>query len=341
MPQAMEQIRRELGMEAVIISSHKIRQSGLKGFFLPKVIEVTAAIEDTHTIQKAAELIEHQYLKQEMIELKALVQQSFGKTAESDLLGKWREVLLELEINKYIIEDLLQGIATGKLDKPLPDESWFTELMHTKIAGMLTPDRKSTFPNRIMCFVGPTGVGKTTTLAKLAAQFAFFQQKKVGLVTLDTYRIGAVDQLKTYGEIIGIPVEVAMTPKDLKKVIAKFEEKDLILIDTMGHPTQNKVRLYELKTILDTIQPVENYLVLSCATKSRDLVKIAGDYQLLNYTNLIFTKIDETNTLGSILNVVQTTKLPVAYITNGQKVPEDIEPATPEKLARLILGKVS
>jgi flagellar biosynthesis protein FlhF len=347
MPQAMKQIRLELGKEAVIISSRTVRRGGVKGFFLPKMLEVTAAAEDVVDEQKTAEegqwLLEQEQLliKQEIGELKKLIQQKLNTAPDADAPEKCWDLLASLEINKELIDSLLQGVSFSNHEAAELDAGWFRELILPKLTTMLTTENRPALPNRIMCFVGPTGVGKTTTIAKLAAHFTFFQQKKVGLITLDTYRIGAVDQLKTYGEIIGIPVEVAMTPHDLKQVVDKFREKDIVLIDTMGYPAQNKARLHELCGFLKVIKPIDNHLVLSCTTKYQDLLKIAHDYKLLKYNYLIFTKLDETDTFGAILNLVHLTNIPVAYITNGQNVPEAIEPVTPEKLARLILGAVS
>ena len=185
--------------------------------------------------------------------------------------------------------------------------------------------------------VGPTGVGKTTTIAKIAANFSLIDAKKVGLITVDTYRIAAVDQLKRYAEIIGIPLHVAFDPQELKEGIAKMKDRDLILIDTAGRSQNNFLQINELKNYLQDVD-AEIHLVISATTKSTDVDEIVRAFGQVSIDRVIITKLDETTSYGVILQTCQRTRAPLSFVTTGQGVPEDIEVATGEKLAQLILG---
>ena len=192
---------------------------------------------------------------------------------------------------------------------------------------------------KIVAVVGPTGVGKTTTLAKLGAGLKFNLNLEVGFLTLDTYRIAAPEQLKKYGEIIDVPVEVVFNPETLSDAIKAFADKDVILIDTAGRNSKNRADMVDLVRFLDCGVPVETYLVLSANTKYSDLVDILDNFKDLTPTNLILTKLDETSSFGSMISLLSRCKKGVSYVTTGQNVPEDIMPASPAKLARLLFER--
>lgn len=191
---------------------------------------------------------------------------------------------------------------------------------------------------RVCALIGPTGVGKTTTIAKLAANFALIEKRKVALITADTYRIAAVEQLKTYGDIIGVPVEVVFTPKELKTAVEMHRDADVILIDTAGRSHRNEMQLSELKAFLDAGTPSETYLVIAVNTSLRDAREIMRCYEKVGFDRLIFTKLDETSHFGLMLNLTAQARKPMSYFTTGQNVPDDIEVANPRRIARLILG---
>lgn len=203
-----------------------------------------------------------------------------------------------------------------------------------KFAGTLKMRKNSP---RIIALVGPTGVGKTTTTAKLAAMYALNRGNKVALVTMDIFRVGAVEQLKTYSRIMGIPLEVASTPKDLEKAIEKHSACDLIFIDTAGRSHKDKEKLDEMKNFLDNKIPIEVYLCLSATTKDRELEEILNRFRIFQISKVVFTKIDESESLGNMINLLMKDNLQIAYFTTGQRVPEDIEVATSAKLADMIL----
>ncbi len=193
---------------------------------------------------------------------------------------------------------------------------------------------------KAVALIGPTGVGKTTTIAKLAAHFALVEKKKVGLLTVDTYRIAAVEQLKTYSQIIDIPIGVAYTQADVLPAVAQFKDFDLLLIDTAGRSQKNIMQVGELKAMLETLR-CETHLVLSAQTKESDMIEAAERFSAARVDRILFSKLDETSSYGTLLNVADKTGIPLSYFTVGQKVPEDIEVADGKRLADLILENSS
>jgi flagellar biosynthesis protein FlhF len=256
-------------------------------------------------------------------------------------LQKWADLLRERGVSAKIVKKLLRTVQQNVREedwtedyrvKPCLKEAIRQICLNT--AAIQPGVRKP----RIVALIGPTGVGKTTTIGKLAAGFSIVDKRKVALITADTYRVAAVEQLKTFGEIIGVPVDVVMTPSGLKDAIHRNEDKELIFIDTAGRSPHHELHMSELKAFLDKAQPDLTLLVMSATTHSSDQAKIFNRFEPLT-THLIFTKMDETVNGGAILNLLERTELPVAYITNGQNVPDDIEVATPERLTRYILGE--
>ena len=199
---------------------------------------------------------------------------------------------------------------------------------------------------KIVVFIGPTGVGKTTTIAKLASRYAVDEKKKVALLTADTYRIAAAEQLRTYANILEVPFRVIYTKEELIDSVKDFQEYDYIFVDTAGHSHQNEQQLGDMKVLLDTLKEEHEgihlnyqcFLVLSATTKYKDLLKIAETYRELTEYQLIFTKLDETSTLGNLLNLKLASDSPVSYVTYGQNVPDDIEQFNAQKTVKQLLG---
>ena len=190
---------------------------------------------------------------------------------------------------------------------------------------------------RVAALVGPTGVGKTTTVAKLAAYAQLKLQQKVALVTLDTYRLAAVDQLQQYAQILQVPLHVALTVEDLRSALRFYQDRALVLVDTPGHSPKDTATLDQLRGFLDELPEVETHLVLSATTKPRDLLEIAARYDGFRPGRLLFTKLDETSTYGPLLGTLVRVKRPISYLATGQEVPEALELATSRRLADLIL----
>lgn len=194
---------------------------------------------------------------------------------------------------------------------------------------------------KVVYFIGPTGVGKTTTIAKLASKLSVEQKKKIALLTADTYRIAAAEQLRTYASILEVPFRVIYTAPEIQSAIADFKDYDYILIDTAGH-SHNNVELREnMKDMIDALEfgtEKEVYLVVSATTKYRDLISIADSYKEITDYNLIFTKLDETTTLGNLLNLKLYTGAAMSYVTCGQNVPDDIADFNAQETVKLLLG---
>ncbi len=188
-----------------------------------------------------------------------------------------------------------------------------------------------------IALVGPTGVGKTTTLAKIAASYLSRYSKSVALITIDTYRIAAVEQLKVYGEIMHLPVDVVITPEQLGKSLERHRDKELILIDTAGRSPRDTFCIDELATFLKPEFNIDKHLVLSATTREHELLDAIERFQSLGITHTIFTKIDECANLGILLNVQIQNPNPLSYFTNGQRVPEDLLEAGPRVAAELIM----
>jgi len=167
--------------------------------------------------------------------------------------------------------------------------------------------------------------------------YALNRGNKVALITMDIFRVGAVEQLKTYSRIMGIPLDVASTPKELEKAVEKHSDCDLIFIDTAGRSHKDKEKLDEMKNFLENKIPIETYLCLSATTKDRELEEILNRFSIFQISKVVFTKIDESESLGNMINLLMKDNLQIAYFTTGQRVPEDIEVATPSKLAEMIL----
>ena len=194
-------------------------------------------------------------------------------------------------------------------------------------------------PQKRISLIGATGVGKTTTIAKLAAEAITKSGARVALVTIDTYRIAAVEQLKVYGEIMGLPVEVVLSPEQLQEAFRRHRDKDLILIDTAGRSPRDQIQIDELNQFLGQGSKVENCLVLAAPTEERLQKKTLEAFSPLPLSRLIFTKLDETDRCGTLINIPIQSNLPLAYLTNGQQVPEDLLQAEPRMVSELVMGK--
>lgn len=235
------------------------------------------------------------------------------------------EILREIDYqNKQQLEDLLASVY---------------QKIVLKLGQMKTIEVEKEGP-KIVFFIGPTGVGKTTTIAKLASKYKLEKKCKLAIITADTYRIAAVEQIRTYANILSVPIEVVYTSDEIKSAIDKYQDYDLIFIDTAGRSHNNNEQREDVKKMIESIRGYhqEIYLVLSATTKYRDLVKITQVYSDITNYRIIFTKIDETSALGNVLNIRMMTNAPLSYTTFGQNVPDDIVVTDAQYIAKQLLG---
>jgi flagellar biosynthesis protein FlhF len=227
-------------------------------------------------------------------------------------------------------------------EKGYPRAGTLGQLVRRVLAGQMRaagPIEAISGKPRVIAFIGPTGVGKTTTLVKLASQYSLVHQLKVALLTADTYRIGAVEQLRIYRDIIDIPFEAVNTPEEVGPAVKRYADRDLIFFDTAGRSPQNRRQIQDLRAFLDAAKPSETHLCVSATTKNADLLPIVGKFGLVPVNRFLVTKLDETRSHGVILNLAANFQVPISYLTTGQNVPNDIEVASPERMAELALGE--
>ncbi len=250
--------------------------------------------------------------------------------------------MIDNEVNEKYANQILEEI--DKTKKPnIPIDYILANVYQKLILKFGKSDGITLAENgpKVIVFMGPTGVGKTTTIAKVASSFVMDDKCKIAMLTSDTYRIAAAEQLRTYANILEVPFRVIYTEEELRQAVIDFADYDYIFLDTTGHSHQNEEQLAKMKELLDVIDDLavrEGFLVLSATTKYCDLLKIAQNYKKITEYQLIFTKLDETTTVGNLLNVRLSTDSPIAYVTNGQNVPADIEKFDAQKMVKQLLG---
>jgi len=256
-------------------------------------------------------------------------------------LEKYENLLEKNNIAKPVIDKILSIVKrqisiSDKNDQSIKNA---IKLIIKDYLGKPYDINTDSLDKKVLFFVGPTGVGKTTTLAKLAAKLSIVDNKSVALITADTYRIAAVEQLKTYSEILGVPLTTIYESNELPTAIENYKNKDYILIDTAGRNHKDSELLNELNNLISFVDSPEVFLLISLTTGYKDVESIIKSYKFLRDYKLIFTKYDEASLIGNILNVKFLTSKQLSYITTGQGVPDDIEVANSEKIANYIVGE--
>jgi len=377
MAEALAQVKRQLGRDAVILNTRTRTKGGLFGIGATTLVEITAAphMSDLPAALRrggvpmkprriegnpapkvaprggapAQDVRLPNELLSEIGDLKSmvndLVRQS-RRTSAADMPEHIYEHYLAL-VQNAVAEDvagkLVDELRHRLTPEELADRDQVRRAMAASLSTMLplappTPLCAADGPT-IIALVGPTGVGKTTTIAKLAANYCLRENKRVALVTIDTYRIAAVEQLKTYAQIIDVPVEVAMSPGQLEAAVRRLSDADVILIDTAGRSQRDALKINELRGFFQAVRPHEMHLVLSSTCSEAVLSETIDRFAALQIDRVIFTKLDEALGFGVIVNCLRRADAQLSYVTTGQDVPDDIEIPDQNRLASMILGE--
>lgn len=367
----------ELGNSAVIMNIKTTKPRGMMKLFKKDLVEVTAALEEKEDIpaaekkevpkqtEQAATSLRTESssegMEQRLDNIQSLLQQQMQKEESETPIQKEEELeekewmpFLRMVYKQLLDNEVEEGCANqiiAEVERSIKKDATLDSILsavYQKIILKLGEPKKIEYDGKrkkIYFFIGPTGVGKTTTIAKLASDLKMYQHAKLALMTSDTYRLAAVEQLRIYANILELPLQVIYEPEDLIRNLRLLSEYDTILIDTAGRSHKNEEHCNELSDLLHSLpedceyQP-EVFLVLSITTKYNDLVNICNKYKDLCKYSVIFTKLDETTGIGNILNIAMLEEGVISYETSGQNVPDDIAVIDVQKVAKQLLGGV-
>jgi flagellar biosynthesis protein FlhF len=350
---ALAMVRAEFGPQAAVLHSREVNAGPIARLLRGRAVEVAATPDRSPLAEQAAKSgaaldfgmrIADCGLKERRAstpEHSAIRNPQSAITADPQL--QVCTDLLAADVQPELARSLVREAAKRLSGVEVGGVEHFRRVVHSVMQESLAvtgPIRLSGGGRRVVALVGPTGVGKTTTLAKLAANYRLREGARVGLVTVDTYRTAAVDQLSTYAEIIDLPMEVVSTPDEMRQAVAKLAALDLVLIDTAGRSPRDVDRIEELRTLLDAAAPDETHLVTTVTSTARGMRDALERFAPVRPTSLLLTKLDEAPSLGHAAAPVVDSGLPVSYLTDGQSVPEDIQIAYAESLAVRLLGEV-
>lgn len=335
---ATAKVKNTLGSNALIIATEKLTGNNQRDLF-----EITAVPAEQHASNTQKDPIGE--VKSELLSIKEMIgllnhsggalEKLMMNPAALNLYAK----LINNGVSDYCTRHFLEkagafnghGNGASNLRKKALGEI-------LKVIRTAEPFEKKEKKQIIAAFIGTTGVGKTTTIAKLAAQLMLKSNKKIGLISIDTYRIGAMEQLKTYADILGVPCFQAFKAKDLILALRKLASKDVVLIDTAGQSQYDRSRIAELKQMMPDGLAIDTHLLLSVNTTESEMEKTAVNFSPMNFKSYIFTKTDEAEKFGAAINQIMNLNVPVSYITTGQNVPEDIERADKGRILNLLLN---
>lgn len=363
MQEALAMVRRDMGPRACVLQTREVRGGWMQWIGGSRLIEVVASNSVSVPSRLPSRLRVQEPvaspavasppaqsgvdLANQISQLQSQVQDLCRRTTLGaspglpDALFQLFTGLIEADVHEDLARNLVDRVRQDAAPEELADPSLLKDRLARLIEESIPiagPIQITAGRRRMVALVGPTGVGKTTTIAKLAANYRLREKRRVGLITVDTYRIAAVEQLRTYADIIDLPMEIVATPEEMHQAVARMAHLDLILMDTAGRSPRDEVKIQELKSMLAEAMPDEVHLVLSSVASAGTLSKMAEQFATVGTTALLLTKLDEASSLGNLLPLLRSSRLPLSYLTHGQNVPDDIAPAESARLARIVLG---
>ncbi|MBO5176340.1 MAG: flagellar biosynthesis protein FlhF [Lachnospiraceae bacterium] len=376
--EALQLAKQELGKDVIITHIKSIKPKGVYRLFKKPLVEITAAVDEERIYEKktgyqhiAEEIKKNPYefrvkeeekssaIEQKLDSLQSMLEKQMREQQSTNVEKEKEEpaaeemtaamACVQMIYNQLIaneVEEVYANKVIAEIEQSLKPDATVDNILSTiyqKIVLKLGETKELEFEEgktKYVFFIGPTGVGKTTTIAKLASSLKLGKKAKVALFTADTYRIAAVDQLRSYATILGIPLRVIYSETEIKDAVEEYKDYDIVLIDTAGRSHKNREQRDDIEKLLLSVpeESREIYLVLSATTKYKDLVKITETYSAIAKYNLIFTKLDETAGIGNIFNIKMLTGAPLSYTTFGQSVPDDISKINPQAVAKQLLG---
>lgn len=361
MTEAMSKVQRDFGEDAMIVSSKAVYSKGFLGMFKKKNYEIVVGVEPlTMPPKKVAQpfvakevpqqevIQQHQMntsmnqIQDEIASFKKLLKAQNSAAVSVQYPEVLKKVIDQMECQE-LNKELVTSISDELFDIYKNSREELSEAQMKRFAKMALRQELDglamkgiSYDKKYINVLGPTGVGKTTTIAKMAARAVLEKRKKVGFITADTYRIGAIEQLKTYANLLQAPVEVIYNYEDYKLATEKLADCDLVLIDTAGRNYREAKYVEDVANLIDLNDDMENFLVLAITAKQNDMEAIIEQFSAYPISKFIFTKLDETNTIGTIVNLMVKYNKGLAYYTNGQEVPEDIVEASLDKIIDLV-----
>jgi flagellar biosynthesis protein FlhF len=365
MAEALRKVKEEFGSEGLILSTKEIPSRSSSWFREKPAVEVVAAIDNgaatdpdlyTPTREGAARAhadwagartraglpkVDEDYseMRRTLYSLTRPAAPTASLFSDAAAYELYQDLVAN-EVNEWLacklLDEAQQILPPGQRSQRAALAKAVAEVARGLIR---TDEAEDGLPGKkVVAFVGPTGVGKTTAAAKLAARLAFEKKKKVVLLTTDTYRIGAVEQLKTYAGLMGLPCRVVAEATELPHVIQEHRQRDYILVDTSGRNQRDLEGLQDLMQYLRASTEIERHLVLSATTKPLDMREVVDRFGVCSPDHLLFTKLDETSTFGPILNELLRTQKPLTYIADGQRVPDDFHAVRGDQIVNIVLN---
>jgi flagellar biosynthesis protein FlhF len=351
----LRRIRAELGTDAVILHTAYAKRAGPLGWFRKPRIEIVAGggfkiVRDFAAASAARPAPEGgppEALRKEIVEIKRLIaqtQEMLGRRGGPEgppELAEEAAALAASRVSEHLARKMVHDLREKLPGEALRDRARIRRTLRALVREMIRcTEGIALRPGRCVrvAFVGPTGVGKTTTIAKLVSIYAH-RGREVAVITNDTYRIAAAEQIKRVAQLVGVPIRVCPRPEEVERALRDFSDRDLVLVDTAGRSQKNARRLEELKDVLAAAKPDETHLVVSLTTQPETIVDVAERFAPCGYDRLVVTKLDEALKVGVVLDVLSRVQAELSFITTGQEIPRDIEVADSERLASLILGE--